>query len=97
MELFLSTTKQTVLSNAFFHGFIAWGSVPLTDMTPPTIITSSTTSTRSDINNLSVPFARTDTYKFSFGPHACNIWNNLPSHIKEVTSIDTFKKLINNL
>ena len=22
---------------------------------------------------------------------------NLPSHIKEVTSIDTFKKLINNL
>ena len=71
--------------------------IPLTDMTPPTIITSSTTSTRSDINNLSVPFARTDTYKFSFGPHACNIWNNLPSHIKEVTSIDTFKILIDNL
>ena len=71
--------------------------IPLTDMMPPTIITSSTTSTRSDINNLSVPFARTDTYKFSVGPHACNIWNNLPSHIKEVTSIDTFKKLINNL
>ena len=27
IELFLSTTKQTVPSNAFFHGFIAWGGV----------------------------------------------------------------------
>jgi len=65
--------------------------IPFTDITPPTIITWSKIATRSDPNNLPVIFARTDIYKFSFGPHACNIWNNLPSCIKEVTSIDTLK------
>ena len=61
--------------------------IPLTDITLPSIMTSSTKTTRSDVNNLPVLFARTDTYKFSFEPHACNIWNNLPSYIKEAASM----------
>ena len=73
--------------------------VPLSD-----IISSNTTTTaesaitrRSHANNILVPFARTDTYQHSFGPNACNIWNNLPNHIKEITSIEQFKNQINQL
>ncbi|XP_065916261.1 uncharacterized protein [Dysidea avara] len=68
------------------------------------IISSNTTTTaestitrRSHTNNILVPFARTDTYQHSFGPNACNIWNNLPNHIKEITSIEQFKNQINQL
>ena len=71
--------------------------IPLSDITSPTTTTSSTIMTRSDVNSVLVPFARTDTYKFSFGPHTCSLWNSLPSHIKGITSIDTFKNhLISN-
>ena len=71
--------------------------IPLSDITSPTTATSSTIMTRSDVNNILVPFARTDTYKLSFGPHACSLWNSLPSYIKGITSIDTFKNyLISN-
>ena len=67
--------------------------VPLSD-----IISSNTTTTaeftiirKSHANNILAPFTRTDTYQHSFGPNACNIWNNLPNHIKEITSIEQFK------
>ena len=49
--------------------------------------------TRSDVNNVLVPFARTDTYKLSFGPRVYSLWNSLPSHIKGITSIDTFIRI----
>ena len=43
--------------------------IPLSDITSPIATTSSTIMTRSDVNNVLVPFARTDTYKLSFGPY----------------------------
>ena len=63
--------------------------IPLSGITPPTIITSSTIATRSDLNNLPMPFARTDTYKFSTLA-ICGIICQA-SYIKEVTFIDTLK------
>ena len=70
--------------------------IPFSDMTSPTTTTSSTVMTTSDVNNVLVQFAKTDTYKFSFGPHVCSLWNSLPSHIKGITSIDTFKNHLNS-
>ena len=58
----------------------------LSDITPPTIITSSTIATRPDLNNLPVPFARTDTYKFFWAARL----QHLPSYIKEVTLLKTW-------
>ena len=58
-----------------------------------TVITSITTRS-SHLMNLPVPYARTDIYKFSFGPHTCTIWNKLPHHIKDIKSFETFKMTI---
>ena len=73
--------------------------VQLSDITSPntTATTESTITTRSHMSNVLVPFARTDTYQYSFGPNACNIWNNLPNHIKEITCFEQFKTQINQL
>jgi len=49
------------------------------------------------MNNILVPFARTDTYQHSFGPDVCKNWNNLPKYIKEITSMEQFKNQINQL
>jgi len=69
----LETRRQNFRSSLLFKIVHDQTCIPLSDITPPTIITSSTIVTRSDLNNLPVPFARTDTYKFSVEPHACNI------------------------
>ena len=70
--------------------------IPLSDITAPITTTSSNIMTRSDVNNVLVPSTRTDTYKLSFKPHACSLWNNLTSHIKGITSIDSFKNYLNS-
>jgi len=65
-------------------------------VTLPNCSTKTTTTTtaesviarRFDASNISVPLARTDIYQHSFGPDVCNKWNNLPSYIKEITSIE---------
>jgi len=70
--------------------------VPLSDITLPNTTTTaeSVITRRFDANNISVPLARTDTYQHSFGPDVCKNWNNLPSYIKEITSIEQFKNQI---
>ena len=40
------------------------------------------------------PYCRTDTYKYSFFPHAIQLWNNLPQEITSSPSFVTFKKLL---
>ena len=45
-------------------------------------------------NNLIVPHTRTDTYKFSFGPHTCTSWNNLPNCVKEIELFERFKSTL---
>ena len=67
------------------------------------IISFSTTTaepiitTRAHANNVPVPFSRTDTYQYSFGPNVCRMWNNLPNYIKEIDSIEQFKNQIINI
>ena len=93
----LETQRQNFRLCMLFKIIHNQACIPLSNITSPTTTTSSTIMTRSDVNNVLVPFARTDTYKLSFGPHACSLWNSLPSYIKGVTFIDTFKNhLISN-
>ena len=53
--------------------------VPLSDITLSNTSAAAESVARSfDVNNISVPFARTDMYQHSFGPDVCKKWNNLP-------------------
>ena len=73
-------------------------SVPLGAITTPDTTTMESFTTRSfHANNVLVPFARTDTYQHSFGLDVCNNWNKLPNYVKEITSLEQFKHLINYL
>ena len=47
-------------------------------------------------NNLTILYARTDVYRFSFGPFTCANWNKLPSAIKDIESLDTFRSSLYN-
>jgi len=81
---------------SFFHKIIHHQTcVSLGDITSTS--PERTTLTRSDANNVVIPFARTDTYQHSFGPSVCNSWNNLPTYIKETITIEHFKNQINQL
>jgi len=42
-----------------------------------------------------VPFARLETFKRSFIPHTCVLWNSLPVHIQNAGSLEDFKQFIN--
>ena len=43
-----------------------------------------------------LPFARTNSLKFSFIPHTCSIWNTLPNNITGAGSLMAFKRLLQN-
>ena len=45
------------------------------DIPAPTPITATRSSHE---RNLSVPYARTDTYRYLFFPHVISLWNKLP-------------------
>jgi len=66
--------------------------IPFSDITSFNTTTAEPTiTTRAHMNNVSVPFARTDTYRYLF-------WNNIPNYIKEINSIEQFKnQIINNV
>ena len=40
---------------------------------------------------LSQPFARTNSYFYSFVPHTVSLWNSLPSEILSLPSLNSFK------
>ena len=42
-----------------------------------------------------VPYARLETFKRSFIPHTCVLWNSLPVHIQNAGSLEDFKQFIN--
>ena len=42
-------------------------------------------------NDVVIPYVNVDITKRSFGYQGPLVWNNLPSHIKECTEINTFK------
>ena len=60
------------------------------DIPPP----APTTTTRSSHENLLVPYARTDVYKYTFFLHTAFLWNKLQETIKETQSLDIFKSRI---
>ena len=65
-----------------------WIHVPTDDIPPP----APTTITRSPHErNVSVPYARTDVYKYLLFPHTASLWNK---SIKEIQSLDIFKSSI---
>lgn len=41
--------------------------------------------------NVTEPITRLESYRRSFVPYGCSLWNNLPSDMKEITSVNTFK------
>ena len=45
---------------------------------------------------LEVPLARLDVRKYSFSVRAANLWNSLPSAIRESTSVNAFKNAYDN-
>lgn len=49
-----------------------------------------------NINNLSIPFASTTTRLFTIKFSGPRIWNNLPSRLKNINSISSFKNAIKN-
>ena len=49
--------------------------IPTCDIPAPAPITAARSSHE---RNLSVPYARTDVYKYSFFPHTVSLWNKLP-------------------
>ena len=60
-------------------------------------LTHFTTTTRDHSLRLTQPFARTDTYFYSFYPSSIRLWNNLPCDIVECSSIEQFKDKLSNL
>jgi len=69
--------------------------IPLSEfITESDAATSSITTRSSYAKNLPVPYARTDTYKFSFGPCTCANWNKLPDHVKDIKLFNLFKMTI---
>ena len=61
--------------------------IPTCDIPAPAPITATRLSHE---RNLSVPYARTDVYKYLFFPHAVSLWNKLPEIIKETQSLGYF-------
>ena len=43
------------------------------------------------------PFARTNSYLFSYIPYSISVWNSLPVHITQSPSITSFRSHISNL
>lgn len=42
-------------------------------------------------NDIRVPFCRLESYKKSFFPRAISLWNDLPQHVRNASSLNTFK------
>ena len=45
---------------------------------------------------LSQPFARTNSYFYSFIPHTVSLWNSLPTEILTLSSLNSFKLHVRN-
>ena len=64
---------------------------------PDAPIATRTTSYQSRLINsisLTIPWARTSVYQYSFFPNALNQWNKLPEDMTNANNIMSFKKLL---
>ena len=58
---------------------------------PNNVFVNRERSQRSTHHCLSQPFARTNSYFYSFVPHTISIWNRLPAEAVSLSSISSFK------
>ena len=48
----------------------------------------------SDYNELRVPFSKTRYYENSFSVNGAKLWNSLPTNIKQISNINSFKNAV---
>ena len=48
----------------------------------------------SDNNELRVPFSKTRYYENSFSVNGAKLWNSLPTNIKQISNINSFKNAV---
>eukprot|EP00745_Piridium_sociabile_P038619 TRINITY_DN7074_c0_g1_i3.p1 TRINITY_DN7074_c0_g1~~TRINITY_DN7074_c0_g1_i3.p1 ORF type:complete len:816 (+),score=128.54 TRINITY_DN7074_c0_g1_i3:312-2759(+) len=59
---------------------------------PSTMLQPTTSMARGHSQRFFVPFTRTDTYRHSFSPDAIRLWNGLPQHLVDCTTLESFKQ-----
>ena len=59
--------------------------IPLDDLTPVGRVT------RHSKNSLQIPQSSVDSHLHSFFPSTIRLWNNLPQHIKDCNTLESFK------
>ena len=67
----------------------------LSDLVPPYVRESNPYSLRNS-NDIQTIYARTNLYFNSFLPATIRDWNNLPLHVRQSDSLETFKKHLNS-
>jgi hypothetical protein len=63
----------------------------------PTSLLSPTLTMRGHTQKYLVPFARIDVYRHSFFPDGIRLWNALPQHIVDSTSLDSFRGQVQSI
>ena len=60
----------------------------------PSVFVPRNTRTHIDSPLFIQPFARTNSYLYSFIPHSISLWNSLPSNITTACSVSVFRTLL---
>ena len=76
-------TQKTVMMYRIVNHLVA---IPTTCLIPTAV------TMRGHNQRFLVPFARTQTYQYSFFPSGIRLWNNLPQTIVDCNSLDHFKQ-----
>ena len=63
----------------------------LVDITASTYLHPSSLSTRGHTLRYTIPFCRTDVYRYSFFPAEIRLLNQLPKHVVTAQTLDSFK------
>ncbi len=81
---------KVIMMYRIVHGLIA---IP-----PSTHLTPRTTNTRQNRQfSYLVPYARTESYRYSFFPDTIRLWNGLPESMTTCTTLDAFKSGVQSI
>ena len=69
----------------------------LSDFLTPTAISYNRNLRSSENGSLMVPKTRTSFYTKSFSVSAPKLWNSYPTSVKQVTSLNTFKRAVKQI
>ena len=64
---------------------------------PPYLVVPNRLSRHMHPYSLCLPHARSDFFKYSFFPHATNLWNGLPAPVATLPTIESFKQAVAQL